>query len=138
MLEQGVAFTLALKALGDFLGEDHLDAKKGHLRLILVNEFGQAHCKAFSGGLLANCAHRNLHRVFQLAKPVFDVALALNGLVQFDCFSGTTPVLVDGLDHSAIYTVEGDSANSIEHLLEIVLDLGRVSSNRQNLEEISV
>jgi hypothetical protein len=106
--------------------------------LILVNEFGEAHRKAFSRGLLANCAHRNLHGLFQLAKPVFNVALALDCLIQIDCFSSTTPVLVDGLNKSAIYTVESDSTNCIKHLLKIVLDLVRVSSNRQNLEQISV
>jgi len=46
--------------------------------------------------------------------------------------------LVDGSDESTIDFIESNSADSIEQLFEIVLNLVGVSTNRKNLKEIRV
>ena len=138
LLEGLLAVTLALKALSDFLGENELDSEQGNLRLVFVDEVLEVQGEALSGSILANAAHRILHGSFELAEPVLNVAFTLDVVVEFDGLSSTTPVLVDRAKKSAVNAVEGNSANSIEHLFEVILDLAGVSSDRQNLQQISV
>ena len=138
LLEHLCSLSGALKAFSDLLGEDHLETKKGNLRLVLVDEFNKAHAEALSGSVLANVTHRILHATLKSAKPIFNVAFTLDVFVQFDGLSSTTPVLVDSNDKSLVDLVESDSADGIEHLFEIILNLAWVSTNGQDLKEIRV
>ena len=106
--------------------------------MVLVDEVGKTHLEALLSARLANGAHGGLHSGLKLDKPVLNITLALDWVVKVDGFGRATPVLVDGTDKSAVDLIECNSANSIEHFLEIILDLVRISTNGQNLEEIRV
>jgi hypothetical protein len=115
-----------------------LDTKKSNLRLVLVDKFTKRELEALGSTVLANGAYRSLHDALELAKPVLNVAFALNGFVKGDGFSSATPVLVNLLKETTINLVESNTADSIEHLFEIILNLVRVSTNGQNLKKIRV
>jgi hypothetical protein len=88
--------------------------------------------------LLADSAHGNLHGSFELAEPIFDVALALDVVVQSNGLGAATPVLVDRDKKSSIDSIKGDAGDGIEHFLEIILDLVGISSDGKDLEQVGV
>ena len=127
-----------LETVSDLLSEHELDTEKGDLRLIVANELCEALGEALGSTVHDNVSDGSLHAALESAEPILDVALALDRVIELNRLSGATEVLVDGLEHAAVNTVEGNTKDSIEHLLEIILNHVRISTNRQNLEEILV
>jgi hypothetical protein len=138
LLEHLSSLSAALKALSDLLCEDLLDTEQGNLRLVLVYKVDKSHLEGLNGSVLADGAHGSLHRDLKLAEPVFDVTLALNGVIKINCLGSSTEFLADSPDESAVDTVECHTTNGIEHHLEIVLNCIGISTNGQDLEQVRV
>jgi hypothetical protein len=79
-----------------------------------------------------------LHLSFDAAEPILNVSFTLDWLIELDVFLSTTKDLMDRFDESSVGGIESDAVDSIEQLLEVILDHLWVRSKGENLQEILV
>jgi hypothetical protein len=102
----------------------------------LENELTERHAGTILATSFALVFYGSLHFVSEVSQPVFNVAFSYNRVEKLNVFSESSEFHVDFVNVRAFVFVESNGSDTSEKFLEIVLELFRVGSHRQNLEKI--
>jgi len=106
------------------------------LRGRLEDELTQRHAGAVLATSLALVSDGALHLISQESKPVLNVAFSYDRVEKLDVFGESSKLHVNFVDVRTIIFVKGYGGDTSVELFEVILELFRVRSHRQDFEEI--